>query len=110
GVKGESTNKRRSKWLNRDIAGKQCHDHRTSHGGRPAEGDLEQQREHEWNSGNYQPIDAAGRIANAKRWNTQHTEVKNSAWRSEEHTSELQSRFDLVCRLLLEKKKETRTQ
>src|SRR5699024_12031974 len=27
--------------------------------------------------------------------------------RSEEHTSELQSRFDLVCRLLLEKKKIT---
>src|SRR5699024_12062149 len=30
-------------------------------------------------------------------------ELLNS--RSEEHTSELQSRFDLVCRLLLEKKK-----
>src|SRR5699024_11220232 len=28
-----------------------------------------------------------------------------ASWRSEEHTSELQSRFDLVCRLLLEKKK-----
>src|SRR5438105_7828906 len=28
--------------------------------------------------------------------------------RSEEHTSELQSRVDLVCRLLLEKKKEER--
>src|SRR5207249_12114340 len=28
----------------------------------------------------------------------------NAAHRSEEHTSELQSRFDLVCRLLLEKK------
>src|SRR5699024_12404568 len=28
------------------------------------------------------------------------------ATRSEEHTSELQSRFDLVCRLLLEKKKQ----
>src|SRR5207249_8874987 len=28
-----------------------------------------------------------------------------SLGRSEEHTSELQSRFDLVCRLLLEKKK-----
>src|SRR5207249_6161927 len=27
--------------------------------------------------------------------------------RSEEHTSELQSRFDVVCRLLLEKKKGT---
>src|SRR6267143_3110683 len=28
-------------------------------------------------------------------------------WRSEEHTSELQSQFHLVCRLLLEKKKKT---
>src|SRR2546429_883377 len=28
-------------------------------------------------------------------------------WRSEEHTSELQSRLHLVCRLLLEKKKKT---
>src|SRR5699024_12108999 len=31
--------------------------------------------------------------------------VRNDWHRSEEHTSELQSRFDLVCRLLLEKKK-----
>src|SRR5207249_8824018 len=31
---------------------------------------------------------------------------KSSSDRSEEHTSELQSRFDLVCRLLLEKKKQ----
>src|SRR6266704_7185046 len=31
-----------------------------------------------------------------------------SSGRSEEHTSELQSRFDLVCRLLLEKKKNPR--
>src|SRR5699024_12722649 len=30
---------------------------------------------------------------------------QNAEDRSEEHTSELQSRFDLVCRLLLEKKK-----
>src|SRR5699024_12498345 len=30
--------------------------------------------------------------------------------RSEEHTSELQSRFDLVCRLLLEKKNEHRVE
>src|SRR5436309_5109847 len=29
----------------------------------------------------------------------------DSKWRSEEHTSELQSRENLVCRLLLEKKK-----
>src|SRR2546422_7026290 len=32
--------------------------------------------------------------------------TRTSAWRSEEHTSELQSRLHLVCRLLLEKKKE----
>src|SRR2546421_7597303 len=31
---------------------------------------------------------------------------QRTAVRSEEHTSELQSRSDLVCRLLLEKKKE----
>src|SRR5207249_10971499 len=30
--------------------------------------------------------------------------LEGDAPRSEEHTSELQSRFDLVCRLLLEKK------
>src|SRR5437867_7860121 len=30
--------------------------------------------------------------------------------RSEEHTSELQSPYDLVCRLLLEKKKKTQQQ
>src|SRR5687768_18269165 len=32
----------------------------------------------------------------------------NDAFRSEEHTSELQSRLHLVCRLLLEKKKRDR--
>src|SRR5260221_7730819 len=32
-----------------------------------------------------------------------------SEYRSEEHTSELQSHSDLVCRLLLEKKKPKRT-
>src|SRR5699024_11326540 len=46
---------------------------------------------------------AAGREPSA------HTETRSSSKpstpRSEEHTSELQSRFDLVCRLLLEKKK-----
>src|SRR5688572_32594298 len=31
--------------------------------------------------------------------------VERNIWRSEEHTSELQSQSNLVCRLLLEKKK-----
>src|SRR5690606_41133415 len=33
-----------------------------------------------------------------------HAEIRRTAPRSEEHTSELQSRENLVCRLLLEKK------
>src|SRR5438874_9557296 len=36
-----------------------------------------------------------------------HRLAKSVSPRSEEHTSELQSRRDLVCRLLLEKKKKT---
>src|SRR5207249_10278876 len=51
-------------------------------------------------------IDAGGIVG-------QHFAEESGRWklltvaddRSEEHTSELQSRFDLVCRLLLEKKK-----
>src|SRR5437868_9529814 len=39
-------------------------------------------------------------------WLEQHEAVEFVEYRSEEHTSELQSRFDLVCRLLLEKKKQ----
>src|SRR5699024_12108546 len=38
-------------------------------------------------------------------WSVITLTMKVRATRSEEHTSELQSRFDLVCRLLLEKKK-----
>src|SRR5690242_20808713 len=33
--------------------------------------------------------------------------LRHGPWRSEEHTSELQSHVNLVCRLLLEKKKKT---
>src|SRR5204863_8086846 len=36
---------------------------------------------------------------------SRHPEARKPHVRSEEHTSELQSRRDLVCRLLLEKKK-----
>src|SRR2546430_13626092 len=42
------------------------------------------------------------RIATARRFAI---EPASSGWRSEEHTSELQSQSNLVCRLLLEKKK-----
>src|SRR5437868_9603344 len=46
-------------------------------------------------------LPGAGTAARA----TCHAPVIPGWVRSEEHTSELQSRFDLVCRLLLEKKK-----
>src|SRR5207249_6995728 len=45
-------------------------------------------------------VAAAGLTVTVSRW------VIGTPARSEEHTSELQSRFDLVCRLLLEKKKD----
>src|SRR5204862_705077 len=38
-------------------------------------------------------------------WLSRMSSARASKFRSEEHTSELQSRRDLVCRLLLEKKK-----
>src|SRR5206468_8402767 len=54
------------------------------------------------NGGNMASISSSGPYTgswtNNIRWNTK-------MLRSEEHTSELQSRSDLVCRLLLEKKK-----
>src|SRR2546422_1428647 len=48
----------------------------------------------------YVACDDAGNIIN-------HQIVEGQMQRSEEHTSELQSRLHLVCRLLLEKKKKT---
>src|SRR5689334_23808110 len=54
----------------------------------------------------------------AQRWTANHLPQQarsagvprpsSSGWRSEEHTSELQSQFHLVCRLLLEKKKDNK--
>src|SRR2546422_1562615 len=41
------------------------------------------------------------------RWGSGASSRPGSRRRSEEHTSELQSRLHLVCRLLLEKKKHT---
>src|SRR3712207_8738691 len=54
------------------------------------------------------PADWA-RATPAEGWTIAH-QIAHLAWtdRSEEHTSELQSRQYLVCRLLLEKKKEKR--
>src|SRR5690349_22540122 len=49
--------------------------------------------------------DAAPSAVPSRAW-TASSWSRDSAPRSEEHTSELQSRRDLVCRLLLEKKKQ----
>src|SRR2546422_2541339 len=50
---------------------------------------------------------ATGRGAGAARHSRARYPTQRRATRSEEHTSELQSRLHLVCRLLLEKKKKT---
>src|SRR5207249_10415117 len=48
----------------------------------------------------------SGHLAHGRRGvDEKHRPLSGGCARSEEHTSELQSRFDLVCRLLLEKKK-----
>src|SRR2546421_8768150 len=44
-------------------------------------------------------------LAGRTCWCTGPSATRRTSARSEEHTSELQSRSDLVCRLLLEKKK-----
>src|SRR5699024_12390266 len=50
-----------------------------------------------------------GRKRDARsRQNAERSQPRYLPRRSEEHTSELQSRFDLVCRLLLEKKKKNK--
>src|SRR2546421_12395890 len=49
----------------------------------------------------------AARDRRAHRPGRAYSRLRRLLSRSEEHTSELQSRSDLVCRLLLEKKKKT---
>src|SRR2546427_8579353 len=52
-------------------------------------------------------LDAALQVAHRRHLAQIHADGR-PAGRSEEHTSELQSQSNLVCRLLLEKKKKTR--
>src|SRR2546427_4287404 len=52
-------------------------------------------------------VEAAERIGARRTFLTHLTHAAPHAERSEEHTSELQSQSNLVCRLLLEKKKKT---
>src|SRR5260221_9298506 len=49
------------------------------------------------------PISRRSAVVSAACWSSENPASRNC--RSEEHTSELQSHSDLVCRLLLEKKK-----
>src|SRR5439155_17506802 len=53
------------------------------------------------------PITSASSSASLRIWTCSSSAGSKSALRSEEHTSELQSRGHLVCRLLLEKKNKT---
>src|SRR5260370_4428359 len=52
---------------------------------------------------------ASGTGRRARQISTDPMSARPSAQRSEEHTSELQSHLNLVCRLLLEKKKNRRS-
>src|SRR5699024_11638360 len=62
------------------------------------------------------PCESCGKLISEQRYCKECTseffsewgEAKKQVERSEEHTSELQSRFDLVCRLLLDKKNKSK--
>src|SRR5436309_8706172 len=54
-----------------------------------------------------EPIQPERPLSDKVVWNACHEAALRGKHRSEEHTSELQSRENLVCRLLLEKKKYT---
>src|SRR5690606_33796085 len=54
------------------------------------------------------PLSASPSSLGVSKLGYQSQDVPLIGWRSEEHTSELQSRENLVCRLLLEKKKTKR--
>src|SRR5205809_4144395 len=76
---------------------------RSQHGGRSSDSAI---------SGTCAGTTRNGNLLKTKRWNSwkgapklQKRFVFSRFPRSEEHTSELQSRLHLVCRLLLEKKK-----
>src|SRR2546428_5015739 len=56
-----------------------------------------------------EPYQASKQVAGAWLGVYHNAEKGWDLYRSEEHTSELQSRSDLVCRLLLEKKKTSHT-
>src|SRR3989454_8434743 len=56
----------------------------------------------------FQSSEIYGGIASCWDYGPLGVELKNNIKRSEEHTSELQSPCNLVCRLLLEKKKKKR--
>src|SRR2546430_3860989 len=55
--------------------------------------------------GSGEPTLTATRPPRRRRWPDRAAGGRRSSDRSEEHTSELQSQSNLVCRLLLEKKK-----
>src|SRR5206468_10540416 len=77
-----------------DLWGGQGHGHR---GGRGGSGQASQAGQGKLPAGSRQAQPTRARAVPAG--------PASAAPRSEEHTSELQSRSDLVCRLLLEKKK-----
>src|SRR5260370_21000783 len=59
-----------------------------------------------WSGQQHRPGSFSGAGGCSWRWSSRDGQTVGALKRSEEHTSELQSHLNLVCRLLLEKKKQ----
>src|SRR5687768_18194404 len=69
-----------------------------------AKAQVARQRSHDGDSQRYQPAKSGPALSRSIRTTNFFASTAQACCRSEEHTSELQSRLHLVCRLLLEKK------
>src|SRR5260370_23575938 len=79
------------------------------HDALPISLDLGTRRQDQFRAGHYPPRNVGGERAPSPPTLRHQLEARQTLDRSEEHTSELQSHLNLVCRLLLEKKKNTST-
>src|SRR5256886_5882016 len=102
---GQTDQRRDSAW--QQPAGGSTKSDQNGESGVPLAAAVEKERQTDRHQGaNHQPhVVRPQSLGPDIRWPSQSCQLPGETARSEEHTSELQSQSNLVCRLLLEKKK-----